>query len=200
MRADIDAVSQEPAAQYGNGSTTNTISRCVANQCGGVIGGNPNLGPETARTWSVGASFTPQFLPNFLATLDYYHIALTGEVGSIPGAYLFNQCLDAGNAADCSQVVRSPSGALHGATVAGGGYILQTAINTGAALVSGIDLGLNYQYRLDNWGTLIAAMNGTYVQHNIVTPYPGATSYDCARLFGVNCFNMSIPGGNIPCA
>jgi outer membrane receptor protein involved in Fe transport len=176
-------------AQYGNGGTTDTIPQCVANQCSQVIGGNPHLQPEVAHTWSLGASFTPTFLPGFYMTLDYYHIAISGEVGSIPGNYLLSQCLDTGNALDCSQIVRkSSNGALQGATVTGGGYILQTDINAGASLVSGIDLGLNYRYRFENgWGTLLASFNGAYLQHAISTPFPGAVSYDCAGLFGITC-------------
>jgi iron complex outermembrane recepter protein len=164
--------------------------QCNAGQCGQVNGGNPNLKPEVAMTWSVGASFTPQFLPNFSATVDYYHIAITNEITVIPGATLFNDCLNTGDPTFCSQIVRNPTtGALHGATVAGGGYILQTSVNAGAALVSGVDLGLNYRYELNHWGMLKANFNGTFVQHNITTPYPGSGSYDCAGLFGANCNN-----------
>jgi outer membrane receptor protein involved in Fe transport len=175
------------AAEYGNGGTTSTLSQCTGGQCGEVIGGNPHLQPEVAHTWSLGASFTPTFLPNLLLTLDYYHISISGEVGSIPGTYIFQQCLLYGTPADCSQIVRTPQGALHGATVAGGGYILQTSINTGASLDSGVDLGLAYKYRLERMGTLLLAMNGTYLQHDVSTPYPGAQSYDCAGLFGATC-------------
>jgi iron complex outermembrane recepter protein len=176
------------AAQYGNGGTTNKISQCVGGQCGQVIGGNPDLLAEIGRTWSVGVSLTPRTLPGLLATIDYYQIAISGEVGSIPGDYAFNQCLDTGNPVDCALVVRTFTGALHGASVAGGGYILQTKINTGAALVSGVDVGVGYRLALrDGWGTLSAQLNGTWLQHDWSTPYQGAPSYDCAGLFGYNC-------------
>jgi iron complex outermembrane recepter protein len=175
------------AAQY---AAANVGIQCTANQCGQVTGGSPNLKPEVAVTWSTGLSFTPTFLPNFLATIDYYHIALTGEIGVIPGNIIFNNCLNTGNPEYCSQIVRNPvTGALHGATVAGGGYILQTSINTGASIVSGIDLGLNYKYPLPAAGTLLWSMNGTWVQHTTTTPYQGAPTYDCAHLFGENCGN-----------
>ena len=175
------------AAQY---NAMNVGIQCTANQCGQVSGGNANLKPEVAMTWSLGASFTPTFLPDFSATIDYYHIAISGEIGVIPGNIIFNNCLNTGNPVYCSQIVRNPiTGALHGATVAGGGYILQTSINAGASLVSGIDLGANYRYSLNRWGALITSLNGTWVQHTTTTPYPGSGTYDCAGLFGVNCGN-----------
>jgi outer membrane receptor protein involved in Fe transport len=175
------------AAQY---NAMNVGIQCTAGQCGQVTGGNTKLAPEVAMTWSIGASFTPQFLPDFNATLDYYHIAISGEIGTIPGAIIFNNCLNTGDPTYCSQIVRNPvTGALHGATVAGGGYILQTNINAGSSLVSGIDVGMNYHYSLGQWGRLMASFNGTYVQHTTVTPFPGSGTYDCAGLFGVNCGN-----------
>lgn len=176
------------AAQYGNGSTTNTISQCVSDQCGQVVGGNPNLRPEVGRTWSLGVSLTPTFVPGLLATIDYYHIAVSGEIGSIPGDYAFNGCLNTGNPTDCALIVRTGAGALHGASVASGGYILQTNINTGAALVSGIDVGVSYHMALRRgWGSLAAQLNGTWLQHDSSTPYQGAPSYDCAGLYGYTC-------------
>lgn len=176
------------AAQYGNGGTTDVIPQCIAQQCSQVIGGNTHLQPEVAHTWSLGLSFTPTLLPGLVATVDYYHIAITGQITSVPGNYLFNQCLATGDTTDCSQIVRASNGSIHGATVAGGGYILQTSINAGATLVSGVDLGVNYRYALGNgWGSLSAALNGTYLQHDISTPFPGAVSYDCAGLFGITC-------------
>ena len=176
------------AAEYGNGSTTNTISQCIANQCGQITGGNAHLQPEVARTWSLGLTLSPQALPGFYATIDYYHIAISGEISTVPANYLFDQCLATGSAQDCNTVVRTADGALHGATVASGGYIIQTNVNAGAALDSGIDVSANYRYALPTgWGTLATTLNGTWLQHDITTPFPGATSYDCAGLYGITC-------------
>ena len=142
------------AAQYGNGfgspvGGTNTIVQCPGS-CGQVSGGNPSLAPEKADTWSLGLSLTPTALPNFSGSLDYYHISLTNGIGTIPATIILNQCLATGNPIYCSQIVRTARGNLSGATVASGGYILQTNVNTGAALVSGIDLQSNYRWPLAN--------------------------------------------------
>jgi iron complex outermembrane recepter protein len=185
------------AAQYGNGfgasvGGTNTIVQCAAN-CGQVSGGNPLVAPEIADTWSLGLTFTPVALPNFTASLDYYHISLAKEIGTIPATIILQQCLATGNPTYCSQIVRTAQGELSGATIAGGGYILQTNVNTGAALVSGIDLQSNYHWPLANGlGTLTASLSGSWNQHNSISPYAGAPSYDCAGLFGATCLNGSV--------
>jgi len=141
----------------------------------------------------LGLTFTPTAWPNFTGSVDYYHISLARAIGTIPASIILNQCLDTGNPAYCSQITRTAQGKLSGATIAGGGYILQTNVNTGAQLVSGIDLQSNYRWLLaGGWGTLAAGLNGSWNQHNSVSPYQGAPRSDCAGLFGGSCLNGSV--------
>ena len=73
--------------------------------------------------------------------------------------------------------MRNPTaGALHGATVAGGDYILQTNINAGAAVVSGIDVAANYRYPMEGWGAISTSLNGTWMQKNLQTPTRAQTA------------------------
>jgi outer membrane receptor protein involved in Fe transport len=176
------------ATEYGH------IPQCVSGQCGEVILGNNELRPETAVTWSLGLTFTPVALPGFTASVDYYHIRLEDEIGNYPLAVLFNGCLQQNNPIYCGQIVRNgQTGALTGATVAGGGYILQQDFNLGLSIVSGYDLNMNYRYTLPaGWGSFNAALNGTYLLHDTTTPYPGSGSYDCAGLFGSSCESGSV--------
>jgi len=178
------------AAEYGNGGTTNSITQCTGGQCGQVLGGNPKLVPESADTWSLGVTLTPIDLPHFTATVDYWHIALANVIGTIPANILLDGCLNNTNPAYCADIKRTVDGSLTGASVAGGGWILQSSVNTAAELVSGIDVQVNYQLPLPGgWGHLSTALNGTWLQHTTTTPYAGAHTYDCAGLFGVTCGN-----------
>jgi outer membrane receptor protein involved in Fe transport len=185
------------AAQYGNGigpafGGTSRIVQCVG-VCGALSGGNPWLAPETADTWSLGVTLTPSAVPALTGSVDYFHIDLKGAIGTVPASVTLQECLATGDPTWCSQIVRTPSGALSGANVAGGGYILQTDINTGAALVTGTDLQMNYSQSLSaRWGALTASLIGSWLQHNSSTPYRSAPSYDCAGLFGLSCLNGSV--------
>ncbi len=184
------------AAQYGNGigaayGGTNQIVQCGDN-CGVVSGGNPALAPETADTWSLGLTLTPVALPTLTASIDYFRIHLEGAIGTVPESVTLQRCLLTGDPVLCSQIVRSAGGALSGASGAAGGYILHSAVNTGAALVSGIDLQGTYRMQMGKWGALVASLNGNWLEHNITTPYRGAPSYDCAGLFGNTCLNGSV--------
>lgn len=184
------------AAQYGDGigpahGGTSTLTQCNAG-CGIASGGNPALAPETADTYSVGLTLTPQALPLFTASIDYFRIRLRGVIGSVPEDVTLQGCLDTGDPTLCSQIVRTPAGALSGTSVAGGGYIRVNSVNTGAASVSGIDLQGNYRHPIGRWGALSASLNGSWLQHNIATPYVTSPSYDCAGLFGNNCLAGSV--------
>jgi iron complex outermembrane recepter protein len=122
-------------------------------------------------------------------SIDYYRITLDDAISTIPGTFLFEQCLDTGNPLYCSQIRRTSLGALTGASVASGGYILQTSVNVAAASLEGIDVQLSYSLPLsERWGALSFALNGANVLSADNTPQPGSgQSYDCAGLFGTTC-------------
>ncbi len=178
------------AAQYGNGSTTNTIPQGTGSQLSGLQGGNPSLKPEQAETYTLGLNFSPHQLPGLSGSIDYYHIALTDEINTLPSSVIFAQCGNNGNPFFCSQIFRNPvTGGLNTiGTPSGGGYLFQTDVNIGAALVSGIDLQLNYKQGLpQGFGHLNFELNGAYLQHFESTPTPGAHTYDCAGYYGLTC-------------
>jgi iron complex outermembrane receptor protein len=47
-----------------------------------LFGGNPNLGPEKARVWTVGLDFKPPEVEGLTAKLTYYDIVFTNEIGT----------------------------------------------------------------------------------------------------------------------
>jgi outer membrane receptor protein involved in Fe transport len=173
------------AAQYGNGFG---VPQCVAGQCSQLTSGNSMLNPEESKSWTAGFTFTPEAVPTLSGSLDYYHIAIDGVIGVIPATVIMSDCL-ATLTRYCDQIVRSPvDGGIVGATIAGGGYIKQTSVNTGAALTSGVDVQASYKLTLPvNLGALQFGLVGTYLQHFESTPLPGAHTYDCAGLFGKTC-------------
>ena len=123
------------AAQYGNGGTTNTIPQGTAGQLTQLQGGNPDLKPEQADTYTFGLTVQPQALPGFTGSIDYYNIKLTDAVGSLDANVIMRNCLDTGDPTYCTPAqARIPiNGTLNGASVAGGGYIVQTNVNIGAS-------------------------------------------------------------------
>jgi outer membrane receptor protein involved in Fe transport len=108
-------------------------------------------------------------------------------VGALDAQLIMRNCLDTGDPTYCSQLVRHPiTGTLNGASVSGGGYIVQTNVNIGAGLLEGIDVQAAYKMNLP-YGNLRLMLNGAYQLTNDTTPIAGGGSYDCAGLFGPTC-------------
>jgi outer membrane receptor protein involved in Fe transport len=183
------------AAQYASSyagttvGTTNPIPQCIAGQCSQLTGGNTQLQPEQAETYTIGLNFQPSYLPKFTSSIDYYHIKVRNTVGVLPVGSIFSQCANTGDPTYCNGIVRAPAtGGLQGSNLQTGGYIVQTNLNLGAELVSGIDLQMAYQLDLPpGFGNVHFEMNGAWLQHQETTPVPGGGSYECAGLFGFVC-------------
>src|SRR5262249_33972886 len=76
------------AAQLGR------VPECGSAQCSQLAGGNPDLTPEKADTYTVGMVFTPRFIPGFNASVDWYNIKIKNPiVPGIGGALVVSQCI-----------------------------------------------------------------------------------------------------------
>ncbi|MDE2474393.1 MAG: TonB-dependent receptor [Alphaproteobacteria bacterium] len=182
-------------AEYGNGGSTSNIGQCPAGQCAILLGGNPNLAPEKAKTFSVGFTATPtlEFLNGLTASVDYFKIEIPNEIAQgIPIDIALNQCLTTGNPQFCSLIVRTPIGQLYGSTVTGGGYIRSTDVNVASVSTSGIDFQAGYRRNLEDfgvgpYGSLSFYFVGTYTLTSKTQTLPTQPVYDCAGLFGNTC-------------
>ena len=83
-------------------------------------GGNLNLAPETAKTFTAGVVLQPRMIPGFAMTLDYYNIDVDDAI-TIPGiGDVINGCYGTGNPTQdpnnpfCQLVLRNPQGRLDG--------------------------------------------------------------------------------------
>jgi outer membrane receptor protein involved in Fe transport len=175
-------------AAYGNGGTTNQIPQGTANQLSQLQGGNQGLRPEEADTYSIGVSISPERAEGLTFSVDYWDVQIDDEVGTLPAGVILNGCPDTGDAVFCSQLFRQPTTfSLQGASVAGGGYIVQTNQNIASSETSGVDVQGVYRLDFQRRGSLNFALAGSYMLDNSTTPYPGAHTYDCTGLFGLTC-------------
>ena len=56
-------------------------------------GGNPEVDPEKADTWTVGAVIQPGALPGFSLAVDYYDIQVNDAIGRLGSQAVLNGCL-----------------------------------------------------------------------------------------------------------
>jgi len=165
------------AAQYGR------IRDNAAGQYNALFGGNPNLKPENAKTYTVGLVLTP--MRNLSFTFDYFNMKVTDVIDDLPATTTLTDCLETGNPAACSLIQRDSQGSLWMEPTA---RIIANNQNLGMRKTSGLDVGANFRQNLGSGrGTLDLALTGTWLKEFLQEDAPGKGAYDCAGLFGPSC-------------
>lgn len=140
-----------------------------------VTGGNPNLQPEVARTFTAGAVLTPSFLQGFSTSLDYYQVRLHNAIGQISGTSVSIQNLcngSGGTSPYCALYVRP----FPFSDTLPENYptkVFSNTQNTALVEIQGFDLEANYAFQAlgGNW---TARLLGNYQPVNQNQAYPGA--------------------------
>jgi len=140
-----------------------------------VSGGNANLAPEVARTFTAGVVLTPGFLEGFSASFDYYQVRLHNAIGQISGTNVSiqNLCIASGGTSPyCALYVRPfPFGNNTPANYPT--KVFSYTLNTALVEIQGFDLEANYAFEIlgGNW---VARLLANYQPVNQNQAYPGA--------------------------
>jgi iron complex outermembrane recepter protein len=172
-------------AQFGH------ILANTASQYNGLTGGTPTLKPETALTTSFGLQFTPSFIPNFRANIDYYDIKIESVIETIGADSILHECLTAD--LFCDNIHRSTLGSLW---IGNTGFVTDLLANVGQLEEKGVDLDLAYSLDVGDMGKLHFGLVGTYLNAYTVTPVAASgASYNCAGLYGLACSSVTAGAG-----
>ena len=178
-------------AQGAPAGTIGSITNPTAAQANINTGGNLNLAPEKATTWTLGAVFQPSFLPRFSMSVDYYNIKVTDVIGApLPGdlmsACFGNITAASATSTDCTVIRRnSVTGGLDGdpATTLG---LFAPLNNLGKLETSGVDLSMNYNTDL-GFGKLALSFVGNYTAHSKFQATASSLDRECVGYYSVNC-------------
>ena len=118
------------AAQYGR------VPANPAQQNNQFSGGNPNLVPEEADTYTIGFAIQP--IENLSVAVDYYDIKIDDTIAAIGANTILNFCATTGDPFLCSRIQRNP---VSGDIWRGEGqFVRNTLDNFGELRARGIDL------------------------------------------------------------
>jgi iron complex outermembrane recepter protein len=143
--------------------------------------GNPNLMPEVARTYTVGAVWTPDFISGLTMSLDYYRIHMANAIIQIAPSTTIQSICEASNGTSiyCANYQRplpfSDHSIANFATT-----LFNFNENTASQQTEGWDFESNYGWQMsdlvDDWnGSWNARVLATYqpvIQKTVL--YPGA--------------------------
>jgi outer membrane receptor protein involved in Fe transport len=165
-------------AQYGNTPLS------PAQQYNQLAGGNPDLNPETADTWTAGIVLTPTFLDGFTMTIDYFNIKITDVINNIQAPTTVSQCIATADPFFCDNIHRNDSGSLW---LTRDGYVNAITTNLGSYKTTGTDFNVNYNLAMGDWGSLNFNELATWLDSFVVEEIPGYGKYDCKGYYGATC-------------
>jgi iron complex outermembrane recepter protein len=165
----------------------------TANQYNQFSGGNLNLKPEKANTFSAGFILNPKagVLSGLLVSVDYFNIKVNNAVGTIGSQTILNQCIITNDPFLCGKINRAPAslGALAGSLWQNeAGFVDNQTINTGSIKTSGIDINADYRTSIGS-NKLRWQFVGTYLKDYVFQPITNQFTYDCAGYYGITCGN-----------
>ena len=144
------------------------------------------MNPEESDTFTLGAVVTPNFLPGFSASVDYFDISIDDAIVAGIGAQnILDGCLDTGEAVFCDLITRDGAGSLN-PSGPGIGFQL-TNLNAAEIETSGLDLQANYVHDFDSIGDLSFRYASTILFSSDFTPFLGAETDECEGRFVGNC-------------
>ncbi|MDB5936619.1 MAG: TonB-dependent receptor [Massilia sp.] len=152
-------------------------------------GGNPELGPEQAKTRTIGFVWEP--VPKLAVTVDYYKIDIDSAISSptttdiLDGCYntAFNPGLAMNTA--CALIGRNTiNGTLNGVEANG----VRTALtNLGTQSTSGVDVNVAYRLSAGTFGSVDLSGGFNQVQSFKFRPTPASVERDCLGYYSVAC-------------
>ncbi len=175
-----------------------TLAAPSSGQINNLTGGNPNLGPEEAKTTTIGFVIEP--LPKLAISLDYYKIKIDKAVSSLSTTDVLDGCYSASlnpsfaMNAYCAIVGRDPqNGSFNGVGSKG----VQTPLsNSGNQSTSGYDLNVAYklaapQIGLDkSMGNFDISFALNQVQTFLFQGTPTSVNRDCLGYYSLACGNV----------
>jgi outer membrane receptor protein involved in Fe transport len=130
-----------------------TLNQADKQGISGFNGGNPNLGPETGHTRTLGVVIAPRSIPalrNLSLSVDYWHITVDNAISTIPRQTILNTCFEQGLAATCALITRfqSQTGSSSPGAIE---FINAFEVNIASLTRAGIDAVLQYRTGLGSF-------------------------------------------------
>jgi iron complex outermembrane receptor protein len=148
-----------------------------------TVGGNSELQPEDADTFTVGLVWEPTFVEGLSLTLDYWEIELEDSIQQIPGSEKLAICYESG---DLSHPFCQPAHHTRDPLTGEVNFLSAQPSNVGSETASGVDLGAVYATTIGSFNTDLM-WNISYLDEYTITPFEGAAPIEYAGM---------ITGGN----
>ena len=195
----------------GNGVPGGSYVQPAFDQTPVIRGGNPDLEPESGRSWSAGLEWLA-LEGRFAVALDYWNTAVSSAIRQLQDQTLLDECANTGAARVCGRIKRASDGTVE--------LVDSRFLNLGSETASGIDL--DTRHRTD-WsggtaylrvlvshltdrsiatapGSPLLEVAGTKFERSLYPYWRGLVSLDLARAKWVAGYNAEYIGSVRECS
>jgi outer membrane receptor protein involved in Fe transport len=136
--------------------------------------GNPALKPERSINTQLGVVFQPSWFAGFQASVDYYRVAIAGQISTIGAGTSVANCF-AGLTQYCAAIITTP-GTSPSTIPPRWLQVNSQFFNVASTVTDGFNFETSYQFSLDQWnvvsvpGDFTFRLLGTYVSKFITDP------------------------------
>jgi outer membrane receptor protein involved in Fe transport len=182
-------------AQGAPATSIGVIQNPSAGQANATGGGNPNIRPEKATTYTFGVILQPSdVIEGLVVTLDYYNIEVSDAITAATPGDIIQACFGTLTSASatssaCTDIRRNrTNGRLSGTSTAANPILglPQPLTNNGRIKTDGVDLTMAYKTDL-GFAQLALNFTGNYTLNSRFAASPSSVERECAGLFSVNC-------------
>ncbi len=131
-----------------------------------TVGGNPNMTPEKSISQTVGFVYSPDWLPGFDFSADYYKINLVNALSSIPPQTILDGCYFGNNPNYCKLIQRGAGNYNAPGAITD---ILDLNTNVGGIKTEGVDISTHYKFPSTAVGDFMLGLNWTFTKEYVVT-------------------------------
>lgn len=128
-----------------------------------ITGGNRDLKPETANTWTGGVVLQPRFTPGVTLSVDYYSISIKDAIAT---AFTLRQivqlCEESGGTDSLCSLIQRPGSFSDRSPGNFPTSVQEIALNVANAKTSGVDVELGYRHQIGE-ATIGARLLGSYL-------------------------------------
>jgi outer membrane receptor protein involved in Fe transport len=154
--------------------------------------GNPALKPEKSQTTELGIVFQPSWFPGFSSSIDYYRVAIKGQIGAFTAQQEIDTCAASnGTSPVCASISPSLTNPLN---------VNVQSFNLASTVTDGFDLEAAYQFDLSQWD-----VGGNFSLRSLVNhttkfiSNSGIAGVPIVESAGVNVASTApTPLGNVP--
>ena len=120
-------------------------------------GSNPGLKPETAKTWTVGLVYSPDFVQGLDVSLDWWKIRIDNAIVGESATNILEQCYVQGSDAACGRFTRGSNGQVNS--------LDRSLVNAGYRETAGYDINVRYRLPETAFGKFAVNWNTTYTDY-----------------------------------